>query len=79
MHLCKKWSKYAFAYAIMQMHNFPKPSYNDVTVLTNRFLWPMKFVITYFSISHLINPYSQNFGHCLFLSRNKQGNLKKQF
>jgi len=27
MHLFKKWSKYAFAYASMQMHNYPKPSY----------------------------------------------------
>ena len=26
MHLFKKWSKYAFAYASMQMHNYPKPS-----------------------------------------------------
>ena len=26
MHLCKKWSKYAFAYASMQMHNYPKPT-----------------------------------------------------
>ncbi len=26
MHLLKKWSKYAFAYAHMQMHNYPKPS-----------------------------------------------------
>ena len=30
MHLCKKWSKYAFAYASMQMHNYPKPSYNPL-------------------------------------------------
>jgi hypothetical protein len=29
MHLFKKWSKYAFAYASMQMHNYPKPSYNN--------------------------------------------------
>ena len=29
MHLFKKWSKYAFAYASMQMHNYPKPSYDD--------------------------------------------------
>jgi len=28
MHLFKKWSKYAFAYASMQMHNYPKPIYN---------------------------------------------------
>ncbi len=27
MHLYEKWSKYAFAYAHMQMHNYPKPSY----------------------------------------------------
>jgi hypothetical protein len=26
MHLYEKWSKYAFAYAHMQMHNYPKPS-----------------------------------------------------
>jgi len=26
MHLFKKWSKYAFAYATMQMHNYPKPT-----------------------------------------------------
>jgi len=26
MQLFKKWSKYAFAYASMQMHNYPKPS-----------------------------------------------------
>jgi len=25
MHLFKKWLKYAFAYASMQMHNYPKP------------------------------------------------------
>jgi len=25
MHLIKKWPKYAFAYASMQMHNYPKP------------------------------------------------------
>jgi len=29
MHLFKKWSKYAFAYATMQMHNYPKPNYNQ--------------------------------------------------
>jgi hypothetical protein len=28
MHLFKKWSKYAFAYASMQMHNYPKPTYH---------------------------------------------------
>ncbi len=28
IHLLKKWSKYAFAYASMQMHNYPKPTYN---------------------------------------------------
>ncbi len=28
MHLFKRWSKYAFAYASMQKHNHPKPSYN---------------------------------------------------
>ena len=28
MHLCKKWLKYAFAYASMQMHNYPKPNNN---------------------------------------------------
>jgi len=27
MHLFKKWSKYAFAYASMQMHNYPKPTH----------------------------------------------------
>ncbi len=27
MHLFKKWSKYAFAYVSMQMHNYPKPNY----------------------------------------------------
>jgi len=32
MHLFKKWSKYAFAYASMQMHNYPKPS-DDCLVL----------------------------------------------
>jgi hypothetical protein len=26
MHLYEKWSKYAFAYAHMQMHNYPKPN-----------------------------------------------------
>ncbi len=26
MHLFKKYSKYAFAYASMQMHNYPKPN-----------------------------------------------------
>jgi len=29
MHLFKKWSKYAFAYASMQMHNYLKPTYNE--------------------------------------------------
>ncbi len=29
MHLYNKWLKYAFAYAHMQMHNYPKPTYND--------------------------------------------------
>ena len=29
MHLYPKWPKYAFAYAHMQMHNYPKPSYVD--------------------------------------------------
>jgi hypothetical protein len=29
MHLFKKWSKYAFAHASMQMHYYPKPSYNE--------------------------------------------------
>jgi hypothetical protein len=28
MHLFIKWLKYAFAYAHMQMHNYPKPSDN---------------------------------------------------
>ncbi len=27
MHLYKKWPKYVFAYAHMQMHNYPKPGY----------------------------------------------------
>ena len=26
MHLYKKWPKYAFAYASMQMHNYPEPT-----------------------------------------------------
>ncbi len=26
MHLFKKCLKYVFAYALMQMHNYPKPS-----------------------------------------------------
>ena len=29
MHVGKKCPKYAFAYASMQMHNYPKPSYYD--------------------------------------------------
>jgi len=33
MHLFKKWSKYAFAYASMQMHNYPKPSYNREAII----------------------------------------------
>ena len=28
MHLHKKWAKYAFAYASMQIHNYPKPNIN---------------------------------------------------
>jgi len=28
MHLFQKYPKYAFAYASMQMHNYPDPSYN---------------------------------------------------
>jgi len=31
MDLFKKWSKYAFAYASMQMHNYPKPSNNQTS------------------------------------------------
>ena len=27
MHIFRKYLKYAFAYAPMQMHNYPKPSY----------------------------------------------------
>ena len=30
MHLWKKWSKYALAYASMQMHNYPKPTDNVI-------------------------------------------------
>ena len=33
MHLFKKWSKYAFAYASMQMHNYPKPSHYNIKIL----------------------------------------------
>ncbi len=33
VHLFKKWSKYAFAYASMQMHNYPKPSDNTNTMI----------------------------------------------
>ena len=29
MHLYQKWPKYAFAYAHMQMHNYPKPIDDD--------------------------------------------------
>ncbi len=29
MHLFKKLSKYAFAYASMQLHNYPKPNNNQ--------------------------------------------------
>ena len=41
MHLFRKYLKYAFAYAPMQMHNYPKPSYNDhgyseITAITNK-------------------------------------------
>ena len=28
MHLFQKYPKYAFAYASMQMHNYPKPIQN---------------------------------------------------
>ena len=28
MHLFQKLPKYAFAYADMQMHNYPKPTYD---------------------------------------------------
>jgi hypothetical protein len=35
MHLYLKRPKYAFAYAHMQMHNYPKPSYNEHSVITN--------------------------------------------
>ena len=33
MHLYQKWPKYAFAYAHMQMHNYPKPSYSQTLLL----------------------------------------------
>jgi hypothetical protein len=32
MHLYEKWSKYAFAYVHMQMHNYPKPIDNIILV-----------------------------------------------
>ncbi len=32
MHLFEKWLKYAFAYAYMQMHNYPKPNYNSIKI-----------------------------------------------
>ena len=31
MHLYPKWPKYAFAYAHMQMHNYPKPSNHNTS------------------------------------------------
>ncbi len=47
MHLSKKWPKYAFAYAHMQMHNYPKPSdhkYHSFTkkkcIQNNRLMLP---------------------------------------
>jgi len=30
IHLFKKWSKHAFSYASMQMHNYPKPRRLDI-------------------------------------------------
>jgi hypothetical protein len=36
MHLFKKWSKYA--YASMQINNYPKQSYNEFTFITNKIL-----------------------------------------
>ncbi len=33
MQLFKYWSKYAFAYASMQMHNYPKPN-NDQLIIS---------------------------------------------
>jgi hypothetical protein len=46
MHLYEKWSKYAFANAQMQMHNYPKPSYNEHLVTTNRFTWQIGYIST---------------------------------
>jgi len=47
MHLFKKWLKYAFAYASMQMHNYPKPS--DY----NKRKW--RFLIAIFAITKNID------------------------
>ena len=50
MHLFQNLPKYAFVYADMQMHNYPKPSYNnhgynEITIIRNVFAVPPEFVI----------------------------------
>ncbi len=39
MHLFKKWSKYAFTYASMQMHKYPKPSNQTYSQNVNEMKW----------------------------------------
>ncbi len=41
MHLCQKLPKYAYAYAHMQMHKYPKPSYKKQLV-TDQILGAIK-------------------------------------
>jgi len=46
MHLFKKWSKYAFAYASMQMHNYPKHNYKITKLTFKSGIEHCKFKIT---------------------------------
>jgi hypothetical protein len=62
MHLFKKWSKNAFAYASMQMHNYPKPSrkltFNDIQVYPDRFVLKYELKSNYIIIIILFRYHS---------------------
>ena len=52
MHLLQKSPKYAFAYAGMQMHNYPKPIHHlqtDVRVFSFHFFEMDNFYSDYFT------------------------------
>ena len=62
MHLYQKWQKYAFAYVHMQMHNYPKPSYNQI-------MRSLKNLITFWvNLNHSRS--KQHFLGCWVISKN---------